>query len=153
MTGKGTYALVLHLESERTLVIGRLARVSFPPGYYLYVGSALTGLFHRVGRHVKGDGRLHWHIDYLRQAAKVVEVWYLVSDERLECKWFRAALGVGSARVLVNGFGSSDCTCESHLVHYSSVPSFKEFRDRLGDGGIRLQRLCPESELSEAVSG
>ncbi len=150
--GNGTYALVLHLESEHTLAVGKLAIVSFPPGYYLYVGSALGGLFHRVKRHVNGGNKLHWHIDYLRQVADVVEVWYLVSDERLECKWFRAARNMEAARVLVNGFGASDCGCESHLVYFAAAPSFEEFERRLSDEGLSLQRIVGESELLSLVS-
>ncbi len=80
---KGTYALVLVLDAETAIKVGRLATCLFPAGCYLYAGSALGGLFPRVRRHIQGGKRLHWHVDYLRQKARPVEVWYLVSDERL----------------------------------------------------------------------
>jgi sugar fermentation stimulation protein A len=150
--GNGTYALILHLGSEHTLAVGKLAILSFPPGYYLYVGSALRGLFQRVKRHVNGGNKLHWHIDYLRQVADVVEVWYLVSDERLECKWFHAAKEMEAARVLVSGFGASDCGCKSHLVYFAAAPSFEEFERRLGDEGLSLQRITGVPELLSQTS-
>ena len=38
---KGIYALVLHLEHREEITVGKLGTVTFPAGYYLYVGSAL----------------------------------------------------------------------------------------------------------------
>ena len=51
--GKGTYALVLALDEAATLAVGKLGLFSFPPGYYLYIGSAHRGLgstYERLGR-------------------------------------------------------------------------------------------------------
>ena len=143
---KGTYALVLVLETDTVVSVGRLATCSFPAGYYIYLGSALGGLFPRVRRHIRGGNRTHWHIDYLRRHAKVVEVWYKVSDERLECSWQAAAMGMPTAVMPVAGFGSSGCTCRSHLVHFTSMPSLEEFRRMLGADGSDLCRMLPEGE-------
>lgn len=137
---KGTYIIILSLDEEAAITVGRLGIFSFPPGYYLYVGSALGGLSARIMRHVRGANKLHWHIDYLRQEAKVVEVWYLVSGQRLECRWYRAASGMANARTLVAGFGSSGCACLSHLLYFDSKPSFEEFLQRLGEQGAKLER-------------
>ena len=138
---KGTYALLLFLDKKTTITVGKLATFSFPRGYYLYIGSALGGLFPRVERHIKGGRKFHWHIDYLRQWAEVVEVWYLVSEERLECAWALAAAEMPKAQVLVEGFGSSECRCRSHLIYYPSAPSFEEFRGRLGEGNKNLEKM------------
>lgn len=143
---KGTYALTLALDKESTITVGRLTTFSFPPGYYLYVGSALRGLFPRVRRHILGSKKLRWHIDYLRQKASVVEVWYLLSDERLECSWYQVAAGMPQAQVLIAGFGSSGCGCRSHLVYFTSLPSFEVFRYRLGEKGLDLRRMSLKSE-------
>ena len=143
---KGTYALVLALDKETIITVGKLTTFSFPAGYYLYVGSALGGLFSRVRRHIRGGGKLHWHIDYLRREAKAVEVWYLVSEERLECSWHQAAAGMPQAQVLVAGFGSTGCGCESHLTYFASTPSFEAFRHRLGQRGLDLRKMSVESE-------
>ncbi|NIT57694.1 MAG: DUF123 domain-containing protein, partial [Aliifodinibius sp.] len=49
--------------------IGSLGFIDFMKGYYVYVGSALTGLEQRITRHFKvskGEHSVtHWHIDYL----------------------------------------------------------------------------------------
>ena len=138
---KGTYALLLSLDKESHIVVGKLTEHSFPPGYYLYVGSALGGLFQRVERHIRGGRRLHWHIDYLRRNAVVAEVWYLVSGERLECSWYRAALKMPHARVIVGGFGSSGCSCGSHLLYFTCKPEMETFRKVLGTKGRGLRKL------------
>ena len=145
-TIRGTYALLLVLDKEIAITVGKLASFSFPSGYYLYVGSALGGLPSRVRRHIRGGKKLHWHIDYLRQEAKVVEVWFMVSDERLECRWYQAAAAMPQAQVLLAGFGSSGCGCQSHLVFFSSAPSFEAFRRQLGEKGRDLRKMSPGSE-------
>lgn len=145
---KGTYALVLALDEDTDITVGKLASFSFPRGYYVYVGSALGGLFPRVSRHIRGAGRLHWHVDYLRREARVVEVWYLASDERLECGWFGAVAGMPEASVPVQGFGSSGCRCRSHLAYFPSLPSFEAFRNRLGGKALDLKRMPVEGKRS-----
>ena len=144
---KGTYVLVLALDKETLISVGKLTSLSFPPGYYLYVGSALGGLNSRIGRHIRGGRRLHWHIDYLRQRARVIEVWYLVSGERLECSWYRAASGLPRARMPVAGFGSSGCGCDSHLLYFSFIPLMGTFRKVLGEQGKRLQRMTVNEQF------
>ena len=123
--------MILSLKKETPIAVGKLATCSFPSGYYLYAGSALGGLYPRVRRHIEGGNRLHWHVDYLRRKADVVEVWYLLSDERLECDWYRAAANMPQARMVIAGFGSSGCNCDSHLVHFPSMPSLEDFRHGL----------------------
>jgi len=100
-----------------TLRIGRLGTHEFPAGYYAYAGSALGpgGLAARVGRHLRREKRLHWHIDYLLEAAEVVDVRVEPGSERRECEWARRLLAAGGA-VVAPGFGASDCRCATHLV-------------------------------------
>jgi len=145
-TNGGTYALILSPDAESTIAIGKLGTFTFLPGYYLYVGSALGGLAPRIRRHLRSTGKLHWHIDYLRQSARPVKVWYLISGEKLECAWYKAAAGMPGARLLVAGFGSSDCRCHSHLVYFNSLPRLEIFRRRLGEQGREVQRFRPESK-------
>ena len=138
--------MVLALHPGTDIAAGALGPRYFPPGWYVYVGSALGGLFPRVRRHVRGGGKTHWHIDYLRRHADVVEVWYLVSETRWECAWYKAASTMPGARVAHRRFGSSGCACASHLVHFTSQPSFDDFRRRLGGRGRGLQKLTPAEE-------
>jgi len=157
---KGTYALVMALRSEAAIAVGRLGwrgkesegnEINFPAGYYVYFGSARSGLYARVGRHLKRDKRLHWHIDYLVQFAEVVEVWYALEEhgewaerkENMECLWCQVALGMPQGQILVPGFGSSDCRCPAHLVYFPSPPSFELFRQLLGGLGYGARKASP----------
>jgi Uri superfamily endonuclease len=53
----GTYALLLKLDKQERITVGRLGTFGFPAGYYLYVGSALGpgGLRARLARHRRGS--------------------------------------------------------------------------------------------------
>lgn len=119
-TASGTYVLVLEVKRTRVLTIGRLGEVRLPVGVYAYAGSALGsgGLRSRLGRHLRGDGTPHWHIDYLRAKARVFGCFYTVSDTSLECVWSQALVALPDATIPVPGFGASDCRsgCEAHLI-------------------------------------
>jgi len=145
---KGTYALVIVHEREVAITIGKLGRFDFPSGYYIYVGSARGGLPQRVGRHLKSQKRLRWHIDYLLQFANVVEVWYAFDDESQECFWCHVARGMPQGRTLILGFGSSDCRCPAHLIYFPSLPSFGLFQEGLGEKGAQLKRAKPADFLN-----
>jgi Uri superfamily endonuclease len=134
------------LDQGTEIAVGRLGTHFFPAGYYVYLGSALGGLVSRVGRHVRGGSRVHWHVDYLRRHAAVAEVWYVISDQRWECSWYRAASAMPQAVVPVAGFGSSGCGCPSHLVYFASVPSFERFRRKVEGSCLGLRRLTPGTE-------
>ena len=129
-SSKGTYVLVLRLEGSEEITIGKLGTFTFPSGYYLYVGSALGpgGLEARLARHRRRGKKLRWHIDYLLERARLVEVWGVASTDRLECLWAQAARQLPGAEIPVPGFGSSDCRCPSHLIYLARKPSYEEFR-------------------------
>ena len=116
----GSYVLVLALKRTRLLTIGRLGKVTLLAGVYAYAGSAFGsgGLRARLGRHLRGDGAKHWHIDYLRAMADVRACLYTVSDMRLECARSQALAALPGATIPVTGFGSSDCQagCVAHLI-------------------------------------
>jgi Uri superfamily endonuclease len=141
----GTYALLLKLDKQERITVGKLGTFDFPAGYYLYVGSALGpgGLQARLARHRRvcesspqsspsqTAKKLHWHIDYLLQQAQRIEVWSVASKERLECKWSEAARRLPEAQVPVRGFGSSDCHCPAHLIYFSARPDREQFEQAL----------------------
>jgi Uri superfamily endonuclease len=118
----GTYVLHLPLVKTCQLDIGRLGRQHFPHGHYFYVGSARGsgGLRARVGRHVRGDGTPHWHIDYLRAVAQVPNALYTVTDIPLECRWSQALAQLPQSFIPVPHFGASDCRsgCAAHLIAF-----------------------------------
>ncbi len=114
----GTYALGLVISEAQTLAVGALGSHHFPAGLYIYVGSAwgAGGLAARVGRHLRGGNRRHWHIDYLRTASNPVAFW-LAPGEHLECTWATFLLKEAGGQIIVPRFGASDCTCAAHLTY------------------------------------
>ena len=142
---KGSYVLVIDLEQDTRLTVGRLGTFDFPAGRYLYLGSALNGLEGRVRRHLRRDKKLHWHVDYLTTAADVSEVWWAISEERLECRWAEAALARGG-QVVAPGFGSSDCRCPTHLVYVGAGEKLGLVREGLTvselPGAPGIYRAC-----------
>jgi Uri superfamily endonuclease len=124
---KGTYVLLLRLDNPGLIRVGRLGEYVFPAGWYVYVGSAHGpgGLATRLARHRRraADGkRLRWHVDYLLERAYLVEVWSVVSGQRLECEWARVFVDAPGAEIPVPRFGSSDCRCPAHLIYFATHP-------------------------------
>jgi Uri superfamily endonuclease len=73
------YARLLRVRRSRRVRVGRLGTHAFTAGHYLYVGSAFgpAGLRARITHHMKRAARPHWHVDYLRRMARVVDVRYV----------------------------------------------------------------------------
>lgn len=114
---RGVYQLLIRLDKPELIRIGRLGAFPFPAGYYIYTGSAMSGLEGRVSRHLRADKKLRWHVDYLLERGRVVGVREIWTDERIECELNRRTLSLPGARVVAPGFGSSDCRCPSHLIY------------------------------------
>lgn len=116
----GTYLLLLRADEPLDLQIGRLGCFHFSPGRYAYAGSALGpgGLAARVARHLRGDKKMRWHIDYLTAHMSCELVLALPSPARLECAWVHRLLDVAGVTRPIPGLGASDCAagCGSHLL-------------------------------------
>ena len=111
---KGSYVLLIYLDRDRNVHIGRLGKISFKKGFYTYIGSALNGLDQRIKRHIRKDKKVHWHIDFFLKYGKVIEVFYKEGQVSKECniaKIFNEKL------LSIPKFGSSDCRCMSHLFY------------------------------------
>ena len=117
---KGSYILVLIVPEQVSLTIGALGKITFPKGYYAYIGSAMNSLEKRIHRHLSKKKKLHWHIDYLLKCAKVDRVLIRVSTKREECF---LAKHVSLKGTPVPGFGCSDCHCDSHLFRIKNPQS------------------------------
>jgi Uri superfamily endonuclease len=130
----GTYLLLLDLPMPTRLAVGRLGTFDFPAGRYAYTGSARGpgGLRARVGRHLRAEKRLHWHVDYLSARASIVEVWYAESTARLECLWAARLSALPGASQPIDSFGSSDCGCRSHLIRLPGEVEGGALREALG---------------------
>lgn len=113
----GVYQLYLHLPKAVRLEVGKLGTFVFPAGLYIYTGSALNGVEHRLAWHRRQRKTAHWHIDYLLSHARITRIRVFHTRRRVECALNRAVLKQPEAQVLANGFGASDCCCQAHLVY------------------------------------
>ena len=125
---KGSYILLIEIKENKSIQIGKLGNINFKKGFYAYIGSALNGLEQRINRHLRNDKKKHWHIDYLLQFGKIIDVYYNDSGSKEECdlaKKFEEKL------VLIPDFGCGDCNCKSHLF-YSSKNEIMDVINSLG---------------------
>ena len=144
----GTYALILTSTKSASIRVGRLGSLQLQPGFYVYVGSAHGpgGLHARLAHHLEPTGRPHWHVDYLRAHTKPQEVWFCCDRIPWECRWANCLGLQRGASIPLDGFGASDCGCETHLYFFESPPSRAAFARRLGlpvssHPAVRLCRL------------
>lgn len=118
----GIYCLVFYLEKEIAITVGRLGRILFPKGYYVYTGRALKGLSSRIKRHLNREKTIKWHIDYLLQsdAIKILDILTYSVESHTECEINKRIKNIEGAFIIAKGFGSSDCKgkCRSHLIHF-----------------------------------
>jgi sugar fermentation stimulation protein A len=118
----GTYLLLICLDAAVRLDVGRLGSIAFPAGWYVYVGSALGGLGARLRRHVRRAKRHHWHVDAVRAAGTLTAIAIRPGRDRLECTTAATIAALPGGTRPVPRFGSSDCRCRSHLVHFAAEP-------------------------------
>ncbi len=140
---RGSYILILHLPRQAKIAVGSLGEISFPPGYYLYAGSAKKALRARMARHLRKKKTLFWHIDYLADRCETALCIPVRTGADLEHEM--AASLQQMAEWSIPGFGASDCPCKTHLFGMKSDPlQHEEFINNLKY--FRIDRLC--SELS-----
>jgi Uri superfamily endonuclease len=135
---EGTYVLIVSVPQMKPLKIGRLGTFEIMPGFYGYVGSACGpgGIRARVEHHLESAAAPHWHIDYLLGIATPVEVWFAVSDRRLEQDWAELLAEASFLRSPIPRFGSSDYrrSRTSHLFYAKRRPSFRWFEQQIRAG-------------------
>lgn len=120
---RGIYALTLRLPRRTTATLGQRT-LELPAGWYVYVGSAMSGLRSRIARHARTKGFRHWHIDSLLAAGRITDVQCCVtSDTNAECRLAARIAGRRDASP-VPAFGASDCRCASHLTWSAQPPTF-----------------------------
>lgn len=110
------YIVFLHLREKKEIEIGALGEKVFQPGTYAYIGSAMNSMESRVSRHFSIQKKLHWHIDYFTQEAEAVAWTGFATGSSWECLLAETAAENSEP---VDGFGSSDCSCNSHLLRVS----------------------------------
>ena len=127
----GSYLLWLQLSQSQNLTVGKLGEFTFPAGDYVYLGSARGpgGLRARLGRHLRGDGKTRWHIDYLRAAAQLRGYGFVIHHRGMmyrapmECDWSQKLATLPKSRIVALGFGASDCQsgCAAHLICFPKL--------------------------------
>ena len=127
--------MIIQVPRKVSFAVGSLGVLEFLRGYYVYAGSALNGLNARLERHLRTVKKNHWHIDFLLEHARIIEIWYCFSGERLECKWNTAITKLPGVETSVDGFGSSDCQCPSHLTMFAQRPLLTEFKQEICKSG------------------
>jgi len=124
---RGSYLLVLNLAPGQAIEIGQAGWIDFPPGYYVYTGSAMGsgGIKTRLGRHLAPSSKRHWHIDFLRGYTQVIAYAWVIHDFPRECDWIRVLAALPVATFPAKGFGAGDCHrgCAAHLVHFPDKKS------------------------------
>ncbi|MES0327741.1 MAG: GIY-YIG nuclease family protein, partial [Gammaproteobacteria bacterium] len=120
---KGTYIVLLKSEQSKNIQIGKLAQLEIRKGYYIYIGSALGpgGVLARLKHHSKISRKPHWHLDYLRAETEFYQAYALLSLDRKECEWAVFMAQLAEVSEPMEGFGSSDCNCNTHLFYCSSM--------------------------------
>jgi sugar fermentation stimulation protein A len=117
----GSYLLVIRTRERLDLAVGRLGERTFARGWHVYAGSARRGIGARLRHHLAPARPVRWHVDVLRQAGDIAEVWAIVGAEPGECTLARAVAALPGG-TLTRGFGSSDCRCPGHLVSFRRRP-------------------------------
>ncbi|GEM_PF-1031858 len=145
-----SYVFVLFNQMKRVKTVGRLGRLEFRPGFYLYVGSARKNVLKRVKRHMRATKRIHWHIDYLTTGSgrmKPVDAYIFHGEFECEIAQFLSRM-----LATIRGFGSSDCRCKGHLFYAGRMPVLKLVVDKLilrfgtaKAGTLSNSRGCPGS--------
>ena len=163
---RGSYILILKVLEKMSIQVGRLGPVKFRAGYYLYVGSARANLTQRIERHRRLRKNMFWHVDYLRAKAEFQYALPIRTEDPLECEIARALKEISDWSI--PHFGSSDCSCPSHLfgmekdplrspefisllLHFRMDRMFDSFDYRLGNDPRFLQRI--ESARASLRSG
>jgi sugar fermentation stimulation protein A len=117
---RGSYITVLRLTKDRKITINGLGDLNFRKGYYLYVGSAKKNLTQRIERHKHDRENLFWHIDYLREHAGFHAALPVRTSVDLEHELAGALAKITQWQI--PGFGSSDCSCPTHLIGMKDDP-------------------------------
>ena len=127
----GVYLLEIFLHKPKKIEVGALGIFSFPPGYYYYAGSAQKNLKARIERHYAVSKTAHWHVDHLLAEGHVKNHYTWQADKKGECKIASFLKEELDGQIIVSGFGSSDCNCESHLIYFPNPLDESQLPDEI----------------------
>lgn len=144
---RGAYLLIMEIKQATRIQIKSLGSVSFAPGEWVYVGSAMgngsTSVENRLLRHFREDKKIYWHIDYLLSAGAVITMALgIESQKHIECLLAQSLSDHDNFLPGPRDFGSSDCRrgCSTHIYHYQGQqPICTSLRQVLDKLGLRAQ--------------
>ncbi len=131
----GLYLFTVRLAQGTDTRIGALGMHHFPPGWYVYVGSARRALSRRVARHLRCPARVRWHIDHLNRIDPGAPGFAILlpGSRMTECALNRRVGAVPGFSIPVQRFGASDCRegCPAHLWYTARALAPSELEDEL----------------------
>ncbi|MGB9727997.1 MAG: GIY-YIG nuclease family protein [Nitrososphaeria archaeon] len=133
---KGSYVLILENGKVCDIRVGGLGVLKFDRGFYAYIGSMFGsgGLEARIRRYFV-RGRKHWHIDYILDHMKIVEVFVLPEKDY---ESFLANVAVKRFNY-VKGFGCSDKKNDvSHLIYFRGEGELRKFIELIKSIGFEI---------------
>ena len=118
---KGIYILELFAEKDFSISAKKFMKVTFPKGYYYYIGSAQKNLKSRLERHLRKEKIIHWHIDHLTSHKSLnITNTFIIPEavKNIEAKIANNFVDYFDAQIIVNGFGNSDTKeTKTHLFY------------------------------------
>ncbi len=136
-----SYLLLFKIENDVEICVGKLGKITFRRGYYVYVGSAMKNLEKRILRHINSSlgktEKKFWHIDYILPYSKIISIFVRKSNEKEECKVANELLKISTP---IKNFGCSDCKCISHLFYIETVDDFLKLAEKLGFSEIKNKK-------------
>jgi len=151
LSAQGTYTLIILVPAEKQIDIGGLGTRNLPRGYYAYTGSALgkgaQSLKGRIQRHLsRSNKKNRWHIDYLLSEGhvKIVSVIAGPTPKKAECEINQYLKKGLQGTILIQGFGSSDCThrCGSHLLYLGLPENASRMVAEVYSEKVGAQPIC-----------
>lgn len=130
----GIYLLEIKLNEVESIKVGALGAHNFKAGYYYYIGSAQKNLKSRIDRHLRTEKKFYWHIDYLLLAAEIKNYYIFAADKSFECKLFNYLKTIETLKIPIDGFGSSDCRCISHLLYSKDKLDLQKYLNEIIKG-------------------
>ena len=119
---RGVYVLLISIEDRVMMEVGALGPINLESGIYAYIGSALgshsTSIEGRLTRHYNSQKKMHWHIDYILKnpKIKIKKAIFSESTNPQECNLVKKISKCEFTSLGPKDFGSSDCSCVSHLI-------------------------------------
>ncbi|PIQ09169.1 MAG: endonuclease III [Ignavibacteriales bacterium CG18_big_fil_WC_8_21_14_2_50_31_20] len=107
----GIYILELFAKENFLIANNKFNNVTFPKGFYYYIGSAQKNLKSRIYRHLAKQKKIHWHIDFLstHKSLKISNVFVIPNALKVvEAEIANSFVEYFNAKIIAEGFGNSD---------------------------------------------